>query len=147
MKVCGQHWLAISEYVIYMIYVKAWLSPSWSSYSLSYQTRCPYWGTNRLPLLGDKQIVLIGGQTLNHGVSTKCTNVHVETPWLNMPKLIHCSCTCTLIYHQTLPQHLILWLPWRNGNGYANRDHGGIIYWKLRWTKLNFSQLYFSRYR
>ena len=27
------------------------------------QTGCPYWGTNRLPLLGDKQIVLIGEQT------------------------------------------------------------------------------------
>ena len=27
------------------------------------QTGCPYWGTNRLPLLGDKQVALIGGQT------------------------------------------------------------------------------------
>ena len=26
------------------------------------QTGCPYWGTNRLPLLGDKQDALIGGQ-------------------------------------------------------------------------------------
>ncbi len=27
------------------------------------QTGCPYWGTNRFILLGDKQIALIGGQT------------------------------------------------------------------------------------
>ncbi len=25
------------------------------------QTGCPCWGTNRLPLLGDKQVALIGG--------------------------------------------------------------------------------------
>ena len=27
------------------------------------QTCCPYWGTNRLPLLRDKQVGLSGGQT------------------------------------------------------------------------------------
>ena len=27
------------------------------------QTGSPYWGRNRLPLLGDKQVTLIGGQT------------------------------------------------------------------------------------
>ncbi len=27
------------------------------------QTECPYWGTNRMPLLGDKQDALIRGQT------------------------------------------------------------------------------------
>ncbi len=26
------------------------------------QTAYPYWGTNKLPLLGDKQVALIGGQ-------------------------------------------------------------------------------------
>ena len=26
------------------------------------QMSCPYWDTNRLPLLGDKQVALIGGQ-------------------------------------------------------------------------------------
>ena len=27
------------------------------------QTTCPYWGTNNTPLLGEKQVALIEGQT------------------------------------------------------------------------------------
>ena len=41
-------------------------SPWWQYRLLLYiggQTSSPYWGTNRQPLLGDKQVDLIGGQT------------------------------------------------------------------------------------
>ena len=33
---------------------------------------CPYWGTNRVPILGDKQGALIGGQNVLIGGQTGC---------------------------------------------------------------------------
>ena len=42
------------------------------------QTGWPYWGTNRMPVLGDKQVALIRGQTGRHRNTNKQINIRKQ---------------------------------------------------------------------